>query len=74
MMGKLDGKKALVTGSSSGIGAGVALAFAREGADVVINFPDSTQIENADHICKAINESGNKACAVMADVSSEEGD
>lgn len=72
-MGKLEGKKALVTGSSSGIGAGVALAFAREGADVVINFPDGSQIENADHICRAIGETGNKASAVMADVSIEEG-
>ena len=37
-MGKLQNKRALVTGSSSGIGAGVALAFAREGADVAINY------------------------------------
>jgi 3-oxoacyl-[acyl-carrier protein] reductase len=72
-MSKLSGKKALITGSSSGIGAGVALAFAKEGADVVINFPDSSQIENADRICEAINEAGSKAFAVMADVSSEEG-
>jgi 3-oxoacyl-[acyl-carrier protein] reductase len=72
-MSKLNGKKALITGSSSGIGAGVALAFAKEGADVVINFPDSSQIENADRICEAINEAGSKAFAVMADVSSEEG-
>ena len=40
-MGKLQNKRALVTGSSSGIGAGVAVAFAREGADVVINYPNA---------------------------------
>jgi NAD(P)-dependent dehydrogenase (short-subunit alcohol dehydrogenase family) len=42
-MGKLEKRRALVTGSSSGIGAGVALAFAREGADVVVNYLGSTR-------------------------------
>ena len=72
-MGKLNNRTALVTGSSSGIGAGVALGFAREGADVVINFPDSSQSDNAHNICRAMTETGQKAFAVMADVSTEEG-
>ena len=71
-MGKLDNKTALITGSSSGIGAGVAIAFAREGADVVINYPDITQQENANEVCLTIGESGNKAYMVMADVSDED--
>ena len=72
-MGKLDERTALVTGSSSGIGAGIALGFAREGADVVVNYPDATQRDNADRICAAIAAIGRKAFAIMADVASEEG-
>ena len=70
-MGKLKNKKALITGSSSSIGAGVAIAFAKEGADVVINYPDDSQKENADRVCEAVNETGKKAYAIMADVSNE---
>ena len=44
--GKFAGKTALVTGSTSGIGLGIASAFAAEGADIVINgFGDAAQIE-----------------------------
>ena len=57
-MNKLSGKKALITGSSSGIGAGAALAFAKEGADVVINYPTASEKEEALDICKKISESG----------------
>ncbi|MGA8057094.1 MAG: SDR family NAD(P)-dependent oxidoreductase, partial [Candidatus Binataceae bacterium] len=39
-MGKLQEKGALITGSSSGIGRGIAIAFAREGARVIVNYPD----------------------------------
>lgn len=70
-MGKLAGKKALITGSSSGIGAGVAIAFAREGADVIINYPDDAQKANADSICQQINVIGKKGVAIKADVSLE---
>ena len=69
MTGQLHGKKALITGSSSGIGAGVAIAFAREGADVVINFPDHRQRENAESVCEAVRKTDSNAYAIMADVS-----
>jgi 3-oxoacyl-[acyl-carrier protein] reductase len=72
MTGKLHGKKALITGSSSGIGAGVAIAFAKEGSDVVINFPDDSQRENAESVCEAVKETDSNAYAIMADVSLED--
>ena len=68
-MGKLQNKRALVTGSSSGIGAGVALAFAREGADVVINYPTPKQQEAAEKIAEQVRAAGRKSKAIQADVS-----
>jgi len=68
-MGKLEKKRALVTGSSSGIGAGVALAFAREGADVVINYPTPKQQEAAEKIAEQVRSAGRKSKAIQADVS-----
>jgi 3-oxoacyl-[acyl-carrier protein] reductase len=71
-MGKLDGKFALITGSSSGIGRGVALAFAREGAHVAVNFPDQSQAGNAAEVEAALKAIGRRAIAVEADVSKED--
>ncbi|HUY18070.1 MAG TPA: 3-oxoacyl-ACP reductase family protein [Candidatus Binataceae bacterium] len=68
-MGKLDGKFALITGSSSGIGRGVALAFAGEGAHVAINFPDSSQARNAAEVENALKAMGRRTIAIEADVS-----
>jgi len=68
-MDRLSGKKALITGSSSGIGAGIAIAFAKEGTDVVVNFPDQDHQKNADAICEEIRMAGSNACSVRADVS-----
>ena len=64
-MEKLTGQTALITGSSSGIGAGVAVAFATEGADVVINFPDDAQRENAHQVLAEIEAAGGHGFAVQ---------
>jgi 3-oxoacyl-[acyl-carrier protein] reductase len=71
-MGKLDNKIALITGSSSGIGKAVALAFAQEGAHLTLNYPNESQAENAEEVKKAISALGRQVIAVQADVSKEE--
>ena len=68
-MGRLEKKRALVTGSSSGIGAGVALAFAREGADVVVNYPTPQQKDAAEKIVEGVKALGRRSTAIQADVS-----
>lgn len=64
--GKLNGKVAVVTGASKGIGAGIAKHLAAEGAPVVVNYASSR--EGADKVVDEITESGGKAIAVQADV------
>jgi 3-oxoacyl-[acyl-carrier protein] reductase len=71
-MGKLEKKRALVTGSSSGIGAGVALAFAREGADVVVNYPGPKQQDAAEKIAEQVRAQGRRSKTIQADVSNPE--
>lgn len=68
---KFSGKTAIVTGSSSGIGRGVALAFAAEGAAVVVNYPTPAQAADANAVVAAIRQGGGRAIAVEADASSE---
>jgi len=65
--GRLDGRRALVTGGDSGIGRAVALAFAREGADVVISHLPSEQ-PDASEALEAIRTTGRKAIAVGGDL------
>ena len=71
MTHRLKDRVALVTGSSSGIGAGVARAFAKEGADLVINYRDEDSYLEIDSVCDAINKVGRRALAICADVSDE---
>lgn len=66
-MGKLQGKVAVVTGASKGIGAGIAKALAAEGASVVVNYASSR--EGADKVVAEITSNGGKAVAVGGDVS-----
>ncbi len=63
--GKLAGRKALVTGSGTGIGRGIALEFAREGADVVLHYSHSDK--GANSAVEEILKMGRKATAVKAD-------
>ena len=71
-MAKLAGKNALITGASRGIGAGIAQAFAEEGANVVINYPDETARSNAEAVADRLILSGVKAAAVQADIAEEQ--
>src|SRR5882762_5980304 len=69
-MGKLNGKIALVTGASKGIGAGVALSLAKEGAAVAVNY--ATDRAGADRVVEKIKAAGGKAIAVQGSVTSSE--
>ena len=65
-MGKLEGKVAVVTGASKGIGAGIARSLAAEGAAVVVNYASSRQ--GADKVVAEIQAAGGKAVAIHGDV------
>ena len=68
--GRLANRKALVTGGDSGIGRATAIAFAREGADVVINYLPSEEPDAKDVIA-LLEKEGHKAIAIPGDLSSE---
>lgn len=69
--GRLSGKRALITGGDSGIGAAAAIAYAREGADVAINYLPDEQ-EDADKVIALIEAEGRKAIAIPGDLRDEE--
>jgi len=69
--GRLQGKKALITGGDSGIGRAVAIAFAREGADVAIVYLPNEQ-EDAGETTKWVEQAGRKAVAIPADLRDEQ--
>ncbi|WP_404546671.1 glucose 1-dehydrogenase [Dyella jejuensis] len=64
--GRLSGKVALITGADSGIGRAVAIAFAREGADVVLSYLAET--EDAKDTVKVCKQSGKDAIAIAGDI------
>jgi 3-oxoacyl-[acyl-carrier protein] reductase len=66
-MSKLNGKVAIVTGASQGLGAGIAKGLAAAGAAVVVNYASSR--EGADRVVTAIKDGGGRAVAVQGDVS-----
>ncbi|MFO8088274.1 MAG: 3-oxoacyl-ACP reductase family protein [Desulfatiglandaceae bacterium] len=68
---RLEGKVAIVTGSSRGVGRAVALAFAREGAKVIVNFSSSSKA--AEEVVDEARRVGSDAIAVQADVAGREG-
>jgi NAD(P)-dependent dehydrogenase (short-subunit alcohol dehydrogenase family) len=68
---KLNGKKALVTGSSQGIGQAIAFRLAEEGADVVINY--HSHPETAEETTVAIRKMGRRSVAIQADIGSAAG-
>src|SRR3954464_656291 len=66
-MGKLDGRIALVTGASPGLGRGIAEALAAEGAAVGVNYRSGA--DQAGEVVAAIEAAGGRALAVQGDVS-----
>ncbi|MBC7773724.1 MAG: SDR family oxidoreductase [Pyrinomonadaceae bacterium] len=68
--GKLMGRKALITGGDSGIGRAAAIAFAREGADVAINYLPVEE-SDAQEVVELIRSAGRKAVAIPGDIRDE---
>lgn len=68
--GRLAGRKALITGGDSGIGRAAAIAYAREGADVAINYLPAEE-EDAGQVLELIRREGRKAIAIPGDIRSE---
>lgn len=69
--GLLEGRKAIITGGDSGIGKAVAIAFAREGADVLISYLGDEEDQDARDTAKYVEQSGKKAILVKGDIRSE---
>jgi len=70
--GKLKGKKAIITGGDSGIGKAIAIAFAREGADILISYLADVEDEDAEDTIEWIEKAGARGELVKGDLRNEE--
>ncbi|MGN9807713.1 SDR family oxidoreductase [Micromonospora sp. L32] len=69
---RLTGKRAVITGGDSGIGRAVAIAFAREGADVVISYLSEEEDADARETVRLVEEAGRRGVAVRTDLTDED--
>ena len=69
--GRLEGRKALITGADSGIGRAAAIAFAREGADIALNYLSSEE-QDAREVVGLVKGAGRKPVPLPGDISNEE--
>lgn len=67
---RLEGRKALITGGDSGIGRAAAIAYAREGADIAINYMESEQ-KDAESLAELLKKEGRKVVLIPGDLSDE---
>jgi NAD(P)-dependent dehydrogenase (short-subunit alcohol dehydrogenase family) len=65
---RLQGKAAVITGGDSGIGRAVAIAFAREGADVLVSYLSESEDDDANETARWIEQAGRKAVLVRGDI------
>ncbi|QFZ21094.1 SDR family oxidoreductase [Saccharothrix syringae] len=68
--GRLEGRRAVITGGDSGIGRAVAIAFAREGADVLLSYLEEEQ-EDAERTAALVRDAGRRAVLVPGDIRDE---
>lgn len=71
----LEGKVAIVTGSAreNGLGAGIALALARNGASVVVNYQSESSTKRAENVAASLREAGGQAIVVRASIDTLDG-
>mgnify|MGYP000882735265 CR=1 FL=1 len=70
--GKLKGKKAIITGGDSGIGKAVAIAFAREGADILISYLHDSENEDARDTADLVKKAGQRCILMKGDITREQ--
>lgn len=66
--GRLEGKKAIITGGDSGIGRAIAIAFAREGADVLISYLADIEDQDAEETAQYVRDANRKAILIKGDI------
>ncbi|MER5338675.1 SDR family oxidoreductase [Micromonospora sp. NPDC002717] len=69
--GKLDGRRAVITGGDSGIGRAIAIAYAREGADVLISYLGEEEDADARETVRLVEEAGREGVAVRGDITDQ---